>query len=201
MNEPSSPQELIGEAPTGALASIQWQRFGSVDQQAGLDPLGNEWLREIDELSPWDGEGEEPETPARDARSYRMWTFLRSDHRDYVRLAVLMTVDEEGKVEDVEIDAALSFGFCDGGRGSAEVEEPEEEQVGEFLAELCRWKPRAGGRTSAAGESAGRKRRGVFWCAPFSGATSALPPAKRLSSNGRQRLGFWSVQSRYGTNK
>ncbi len=138
MKRISWQEKLVGSKLPLALAKIEWQNVGEGEQQVGWDTMNNEWRREKNTRSYWDEKSKEPKLITETIPGFKMWTTLMSEYRKAVNLPVFITVDEEGKIEDIEIDAFVSYGPCHGRPGYTTAQQREEHQIGRLLKALLR---------------------------------------------------------------
>lgn len=131
---------LIGTKLPAALASIKWQNVGQGEQQVGWDPLGNEWMREKNTRSYWDKKSEQPKPITESVSGFKMWTYVFSEYREAIYLPVLITLDADGRIEGIEIEAYISYGPCHGKPGYTNAQRREENQVRRLLKALSQIK-------------------------------------------------------------
>jgi hypothetical protein len=99
--------------------------------------MKNEWRREKNTRSCLDEKSKEPKLIIENMPGFTLWTTLQSAYREAVHLPVLVTVNQEGMIEYIEIQAYVSYGPCHGRPGYIDVQRREENQVGRLIKTLC----------------------------------------------------------------
>lgn len=140
MKRNSWQDRLIGVELPAALANIEWEGIFDSEQEVGEESMGNVWCRERNTRAYWDEKRKKPKLITEYIPGFVMWTTLLSQYREAVHLPVFVTVNEDGKVDYIEIEAYVSYGPNHGPPGYINVQQREGYQVGRLLKELYKEK-------------------------------------------------------------
>jgi hypothetical protein len=109
-------------------------------QEVGWDQMGSEWRREKKTGSSWDKQSEPARIITQVLPSFVMWTTLLSKYREAVCLPAFLTLNQPEIIDDIEIEAYVSYEACHGSPRNVDIQRREENQVGRFSRTLSRLK-------------------------------------------------------------